>query len=82
MTRGNKHTLLGININTTEDKKVDIEIKEQLLEAIAAFGENIDEKVTTPEYNNILIVKENTQKLYEEKSKCFHSVVEKYDTLL
>ena len=55
MTRGNKHTLLGINYNITEDKKVDIEIKEQLLEAIAAFGENIDEKVTTPVSSHLFI---------------------------
>ena len=81
MTRGKKHTLLGINYNITEDKNIDIEIKEQLLEAIEAFGENIDEKVTTPEYNHILLVNDQTQQLYEEKSKCFHSVVEKYDTL-
>ena len=47
VTRGKKHTLLGININITEDKMVKIEIKEHLLEAIEAFGENIDEKVTT-----------------------------------
>ena len=37
-----------MNINITEDKKVEIEIKEQLLEAIESFGEYLDEKVTRP----------------------------------
>ena len=44
VTIGKKHTFLGMNINTIEDKKVDIYIKEQLLEAIEEFGENVDEK--------------------------------------
>ena len=31
-------------------------LKEQLLEAIEAFGENIDEKVTTPESSHLFRV--------------------------
>ena len=36
-----------MNINITEDEKVEIYLKEQLLEAIEAFGEGIVDKVTT-----------------------------------
>ena len=37
--RGKKHEFLGMNKNITEDKNVEIKMKEQLLEAIEAFGE-------------------------------------------
>ena len=36
-TRGQKNTFLGMNINITEDQKVEIDTKEQLLEAIEEF---------------------------------------------
>ena len=32
MTRGRKHTFFGMNITITEDKNIEIDIKEQLLE--------------------------------------------------
>ena len=38
VTRRKKNIFLGMNINITEDKKVEIYTKEQLLEAIEAFG--------------------------------------------
>ena len=42
MNRGKKHTFLGININIMEEKQIWLEMKEQLLEAIEAFGGNFD----------------------------------------
>ena len=56
VTIGDKHTFLGMNINITEYKKVERYIKEQLLEAIEAFGENIDERVPTLEYSHLFVV--------------------------
>ena len=38
VTGGKKHTFWGVNINIMEDKKVEIWIKEKLLEEIEAFG--------------------------------------------
>ena len=58
-----------------EAKKVDIGLKEQLLEAIEAFGWNIDEKVNPPASSHLLLVNEKSQKLDEEKSEIFHSIV-------
>ena len=58
VTRGNNHTFLGMNINITGDKNIEIDMKEKLLGKIEAFGENIDEKVTTPESSHLLIVNE------------------------
>ena len=42
-----------------------------------AFGENIDEKVTTPTYSHLFTVKKQAHQLDEEKSKHLHSVVAK-----
>ena len=52
-------------------------MKEKLLKAIEAFGENIDEKVTTPASSHQFIVNEQAQHLDEEKSEIFHPVVAK-----
>ena len=37
VNRGNNHTFLGMSINVREDKKVEIEMKDQLLETINMF---------------------------------------------
>ena len=34
VTRGKKHTFLGMNKNVTEDKSIEIEMKEQFFEAL------------------------------------------------
>ena len=57
VTRVKKHTFLGMNINITEDKNVDIYTKDKLLEAIEALGEDLNEKVTTPASSHLFIVK-------------------------
>ena len=77
VTIGNQHTSLGMNINTTEDKKVEIEMKYKLLETIEESRENIDEKLTSPASIHIFIVNKQAQKLDEEKSESFHLVVAK-----
>ena len=64
VTIGNNHTFLGMNVNITEEKKVDMEMKEKLSEAIEAFGENIYEKVTTPASSRLFIFNKQSQKLY------------------
>ena len=45
-----------MNINITEDKKVEINMKYQFSEAIEEFEENIDKKVTTPVSSELFIV--------------------------
>ena len=72
MTRANNHTFLGMNINITEDQKVEIYIKEKLFGAIDSFGENIDEKVTTAAYSHTFIVNKQAKQLGEEKREIFH----------
>ena len=47
-----------MNINITEGRKVYIDMKEKVLEAIKAFGENVDEKLPTLEYSHLFVVNE------------------------
>ena len=66
-----------MNINITEYKKVEIDMKQKMLESIETFGENIEERVTTPASIRLLIANEQSQQIDEEKSKGFHYVVVK-----
>ena len=50
-------------------------MREKLLEEIEAFGENFDEKVTTPASIHILIVNKQAKQLDEERREILHSVV-------
>ena len=63
VTRWKKHTFWGMNINIPEDKKVEIDTKEQLFEAIEEFGDTFYEKVTTPASSHLFIVNEHAQQL-------------------
>ena len=66
-----------MNINITKDKKVEIQMKAQFLETKEKFGENIDEKVTTPASSHIFTSNKQTQQLDEEKSYFLHLILEK-----
>ena len=52
-------------------------MKDQFLESIEAFGDNIDENLTTPASSHLLIFNKQAQQLDNEKSKKIHSVVAK-----
>ena len=65
VNRVKKHTFWGMNINIMQNKKVEIEMKEQCLEEIDAFGEDLGEKVTTQEYSCLFIVNKQSNLLYE-----------------
>ena len=50
-------------------------MKEQLLEAIESFGENIDEKLNTPASIHLFIFNKRAHRIDEEKGFFSHSVV-------
>lgn len=77
ITRGKKHTFLGMNITMRKDKKFEIEMKDQLLETIQSFGEKIEGEVANPATKNLLHIPEEDEDLDEEREKRFHSVVAK-----
>ena len=54
VARAKRHTFWCMHIYITEEKKVDIEKKYQFSEAIEAFVENMDERLTTPSSSHLL----------------------------
>ena len=67
LTRRKKHTFFCVNINITEDQKVEIDMKYKLLLAIEVFGESIDEIFNLLASSHIFIVNKQAQLLDEEK---------------
>ena len=51
-SKGKKHTFLGMHLQITEDKKIEIEMEDQPMEAIELFREELEGEVTSP--NNII----------------------------
>ena len=78
ITRGDDHDLLGMHIKLNrKTKRVEINMKDQLLECIDMFGEEVDDNVATIATKNLMVVNDKCEKLDEEKSDLFHSVVAK-----
>ena len=63
ITRGKKHTFMGVNIQITEDKKIEIEMEDQLMEAIEIFGEELEGKVTSPAQHHLFQVNKDAELL-------------------
>ena len=62
---------------TIRDKKVHINMKEQLVEAIELFGDEVKESVSSPAKSDFFDVKEDSPELDNSKSEVFHSTVAK-----
>ena len=77
ITRGKKHTFLGINFEFTDDKKLAIDMFEHLGESIELFGEELLGKVTSCAAKGLTEVDSKSQRLDTKRSKLFHSVVAK-----
>ena len=60
-----------------DDKKIEIEMKDQVKEAITWFGEPITKKPVLPANKNLFVISMNSPELDSEKSDIFHSVVQK-----
>jgi hypothetical protein len=81
VSRGKKHRFLGMNIELTDDRKLKIEMKDQLQETVDMFTQleekEITETVTSPARPNLRDVNEECDKLTGEKRDGFHSIVMK-----
>jgi hypothetical protein len=78
ISRGNKHDLLGMHMEMNRSNRtVEIEMKDQLQEAIDMFGEDVDKTVVTPALKNLFDVNESAAQLDDDRSDKFHSVVAK-----
>ena len=76
-SRGKTHTFLGINFKIKKDKNVELEMIDQLNEAVTAFGEVINKTAATASKPYLFNVREDAELLDKEKSEVFHSVVAK-----
>ena len=77
ISRGKKHTLLGMDIEFIGNGRLTIGTKEYILEAFDTFGENVSQKVTSPANLGLFKIDDNSPLLNPEKSDKFHSVTEK-----
>ena len=77
VTEGKKFDFLRMNITIRDDKKIEIEMKDQINEAINWIGEEVNHMPKTPANRNLFSVDENLVPLGKEKSDTFHSVVAK-----
>jgi hypothetical protein len=77
VTRGKKHCFLGMNIILRDDKKIVIEMKDQIMDAIESFGEKIEGTVTSPSARHLMTINNDAKQLSDKKKEIFHSVTAK-----
>ena len=76
VNRGNEHDYLGMNI-VFKDKKVEVEMKKQIREAIQWYGKLGNARPPTPAAKHLFMTNENAKSLEPSVSDKFHSVVAK-----
>ena len=69
ITRGKKYTFLGMNLQIAEDKKIEIEMEDQLMEAIDTFVEELEGEVTSPAQHHLFQVNEDADPLDKIRKK-------------
>ena len=76
VTHGTKHTYLGMNIEF-KNKKVQMEIKEYLLDCIHDFSEVIKTAAKTPTTKSLMKTNKQSELLQNEQKETFHGLVHK-----
>ena len=66
-----------IGILLRDDRKFEVEMKDQLLEEIEIVGEEIKGTVRTPAWHNLFHVNENAIKLVGKQRETFYSFTQK-----
>ena len=66
-----------MNIQIIEDKKIRIEMEDQIMETIEDFGEELEGEVTVTEQHDLFYMNDNAELLDDNKKEFFHSVTEK-----
>ena len=81
ITYGKEHEYLGMKVKITDDKKVLIDMTDQVKEVIEYFGEEIKGSVSTPANRNLLSIDINSTPLDKRRKELFHSVTARGRTL-
>ena len=77
VTTGKKHTYLGMDITFTENKTVEILMREYLVEAIDAFDEDITRTASTPAKKNLFSIDWTSKRLDTKRDELFKHIVAK-----
>ena len=77
ITRGSKHTYVGINFEFKKDGTVKIEMMDYILECIDEFPEEINKGVTSPAMAHLFNVDIECTPLTPDKMEVFHKIVAK-----
>jgi hypothetical protein len=77
VTRGTKHTYIGMDIKFMGNGEVQIFMKDYILEAIEMFPEDCTGKAVTPARNHLFRVNPTGTKLSEERRAILHSITAK-----
>jgi hypothetical protein len=77
VTRGNKHTYIGMDIEFMGNGEVQILMKDYIQEAIDMFPEDCTGVVSTPAANHLFKVNPTGTRLSEDRRKLLHSITAK-----
>ena len=78
VTRGPRHTYVGMDINFVGNGKVEIMTKDYITECIESFGEDLGNiKVKTPATKDLFMIEKDEQKLDNKQHDIFHHIVAK-----
>ena len=77
VTRGKKHTFLGMDLTLNGDGTVTVAMSNYIREAIADFGEDVSAPASTPGGKNLFTVDEESPPLSRVGAELFHSIVAK-----
>jgi hypothetical protein len=75
ITRGKKHSFLGMDIDILEDKKLKILMKAHIEEAINNLNEEITRTAPTPARKDLFEIDKKSERLSDSDAENFHSVV-------
>ena len=76
ITWGKKHVFLGMYLEITNDKKIEMHMNDQCQEAIDAFGEDVTSPTPTPAAAYLYKTCEEADDLNDEQSEIFHLVTQ------
>ena len=77
VTRGDKHTFLGMKLRFPGDGTVQINMKEYILEGIEVFNQSLRRSAATPTMKGLFSFDDQSKPLSEKKMERFMSVVMK-----
>jgi len=77
ITRGNKHTYVGMDLEFPGDGTIKVNQKPHLKDALDSFPDLLDKIVTSPAAEHIFTVNEECEKLPEAQRELLHKIVAK-----